>query len=48
LLATYSWGEVHRVSLNIYRYGENASQDAARDDDAWKAWMEKLFPAPAA
>jgi len=47
LLATYSWGEGHRVSLNIYRYGDQAADQAAQDDGAWKAWMEKLFPSAA-
>lgn len=48
LLATYSWGETHRVSLNIYRYGDRAAEQAAADDEAWQAWMEKLFPSAAA
>lgn len=48
LIGTYTWQETHRVSLNLYRYGHQAAERAAQDDEAWKAWMEKLFPsAPA-
>lgn len=47
LIGTYSWQDMHRVSLNIYRYGDRAAAQAAQDDEGFKAFFEKLFPAPA-
>ena len=34
------------VPMRMYVYGERAAETIAREERAWKAWMNQLFPAP--
>jgi uncharacterized protein YndB with AHSA1/START domain len=46
-LGTYDCGQI-MVGVNLYLYGDDAADTAARAAPAWEAWMREHFPAPAA
>jgi uncharacterized protein YndB with AHSA1/START domain len=45
LLAMPMGGQVC-VSVQLYLYGDGARALAAREESVWRAWLERLFPAP--
>jgi uncharacterized protein YndB with AHSA1/START domain len=34
------------LGANLYLYGDGASAVAAREEPVWRAWLDRLFPAP--
>ena len=45
-LGTVDMGGQCRVGMNIYFYGDQAAEIAARDKPLWQAWIEERFPTP--
>jgi hypothetical protein len=35
------------VAMNIYMYGDKASERVARETPLWQAWFQERFPMPA-
>jgi hypothetical protein len=44
-LGTVDMGGRCRVGMNIYLYGDQAVEAAARETPRWQAWFEERFPA---
>jgi uncharacterized protein YndB with AHSA1/START domain len=45
LAGAYKWGGSVHAAVSLYLYGERGAAAIARDEPAWKAWMERHFPA---
>jgi uncharacterized protein YndB with AHSA1/START domain len=45
LAGAYTWGGSVHAAIGLYLYGERGAAAIARDESAWKAWMERHFPA---
>ena len=45
-LGTVDMGNQCMVGMNVYLYGEQGAELAARIKPLWQAWMEARFPAP--
>lgn len=41
------WQDQTVAGLYLYLFGEQAAATLARDEPGWRAWLEKLLPAPA-
>ncbi len=46
-LGAFDCGAV-QVMVSLFLYGDNAAAVAAREEPAWRAWMNERFPMPAA
>jgi len=45
LIGAFIWNDAAHVGVTLYLYGEEAPAVAAREEPAWRAWMEERFPA---
>ena len=45
LFAAYTWAERVNVSITLYLFGPDAARVAARDEAAWRAWLEQTVTA---
>jgi uncharacterized protein YndB with AHSA1/START domain len=45
LFAAYTWAERVNVSITLYLFGAGAASVAARDEAAWRAWLEQTVTA---
>jgi uncharacterized protein YndB with AHSA1/START domain len=46
-LGAFNCGGPSMVALNIYHYGDRATETAARETPLWQAWLQERFPTPA-
>jgi uncharacterized protein YndB with AHSA1/START domain len=44
MLGVYTWDERVSASFHAYLFGNDASAVAAREEPAWRAWMDEHFP----
>ena len=47
LASVSAWGEAAATTVQLCLYGDAGAAAAARDGEAWKAWMKERFPARA-
>ena len=45
-LGSYDMRGQVMVAVNLYRYGDQAADIAARETPLWQAWIQERFPAP--
>jgi hypothetical protein len=47
ILTTHALGGQVHMAINVYLYGSQAAETAARVEPLWSAWMKGLFPSAA-
>jgi uncharacterized protein YndB with AHSA1/START domain len=44
MIAAFTWGDIVYTSFHAYLFGDDAPAVAAREEPAWRAWMDERFP----